>query len=177
MASKRSPQRDRAAAPAAPRLDGSEASEKPSGSDALAAGSGAARKPRPDPQAWIASVFGQCLLSKGPEARAPESPGSAGQTDPANPRADGGKQKSPAEELSRPFQAGLKEAGKQPCQLEQHGKPHPRTPNPPAALKPSPPTNGLRTGRPTKPTTCFTLRRKVPWYRGSCQGRREGSSA
>ena len=106
-------------APTASRLDRSEASERPSGSDPRPAapnsssestGSGAASKPRVDPQSCIVSVFGQCLMSKGPEADAVKSAGAARQTDAANPKADDGKEKSSAEEASRPSQARPEEA-------------------------------------------------------------------
>lgn len=70
-------------------------------------------KARLNPQACIVSVFGQCLLSKGSEdeAEAVKSDGAARQTDTANPKLDGGKKKSSAEELLPAMQAGLKEAG------------------------------------------------------------------
>jgi hypothetical protein len=55
--------------PAEPRPDGSEPAEKPSGSDAGQAipDPEPARKAIPNPLACIVSVFGQCLVSKGPE--------------------------------------------------------------------------------------------------------------
>jgi hypothetical protein len=77
-------------------LDGSEASENRSGSDARratpgasveSAGSERVGKGRPDPQACIVAVLGQCLLSKGPEAEAAK----------------------PGGDLPRPSQAGLKD--------------------------------------------------------------------
>jgi hypothetical protein len=100
--------------------DGSESLEKPSGSDKRRVISShssetttdnePASKPRPNPQACILAFFGQCLLSQGAEAEV-NSRGTAKQTDAANPKADGGKQKSSAEELPPAMQAGLQEAG------------------------------------------------------------------
>ena len=49
-------------------------------------------------------------MSKGPEADAVKSAGAARQTDAANPKADDGKEKSSAEEASRPSQARPEEA-------------------------------------------------------------------
>jgi len=92
--------------------------EEPSGQDARqetptpnpqASGSEAASIPKRDPPPCIVRVLGECLVSKGPEdaAEAVKSEGS----DTANPKPEGGKQKSSSEALPRPMQAGLKEAG------------------------------------------------------------------
>ena len=122
------------AAPAESRLDGSEASGRPSGSDTRPAapnssseptGSGAASKPRVDPQSCIVSVFGQCLVSKGPEADAVKSAGAARQADAANPKADGGKEESSTEEASRPSQARSEEAAQAAKPVGAAGKTKP----------------------------------------------------
>jgi hypothetical protein len=95
-------------------LEGSESSQKPSGSDTRRTApdrspQSAGSKARVNPQACLVAVFGQCLLSKGPEDEAVKSGGVAGQTDAADPKLDGGKEKTSAEELPRPSRAGLKE--------------------------------------------------------------------
>ena len=115
------------------RLDGSESSEKLSGSDARPGnpesqpGSRrwrrAASKARSNPQACIVAAFGQCLLSQGPEAEAVKSEGAARETDAANPKADGGKEKSSAEELPGASRAGLKEAAQAAQPEGAAGKP------------------------------------------------------
>ena len=70
------------------RLDGS---ESPPSLSPEAAGSEAASKAKLGSQACIMSVFGQCVLSKGPEdeAEAVKSEGAAGQTDTASAPPDG----------------------------------------------------------------------------------------
>ena len=131
-------------------------SEKLSGSDARratqspspeAADGPAASKARSNPQACIVAAFGQCLLWQGPEAEAVKSKGAARETDAANPKADGGKEKSSAEELPGASRAGLKEVA-QAAQSEG------------AAGRANRPTNGLRPSQRTKPTICSISRRK-----------------
>ena len=68
-----------------------------------------ANKAKLDPPVCLVRVLGQCLVSKGPESEAVKSEGAAGQTDTANPKPDGGKEKSSAKELPPAMQAGLKE--------------------------------------------------------------------
>jgi hypothetical protein len=70
-----------------------------------------AGKPRPDPQACIMDVFGQCLLSKAAEPAAAKSDGASGQTDAANPDPEGEKERPSAQKLPRAMQAALKDAG------------------------------------------------------------------
>ncbi|MGE5514044.1 MAG: cytochrome c3 family protein [Bacteroidota bacterium] len=104
-------------APTKADSDGSEPSEKPSGSEA--AGRAPASKAIPNQQACIVRVFGQCLLSKEPEkeAEAVKSDRAARQTDTANAKPDADKKKSSPEELPPAMQAGLKET-RQAAQAE-----------------------------------------------------------
>lgn len=98
-----------------PESDGSALGEEPSGpGDPLspgAAGSEPAGKARPNAQACVLAVFGQCLLFKD---QAAERDGAAGQTNTTvrNPNAP---RRSPAAALPPPMRAGLKGAG-QPAQ-------------------------------------------------------------
>jgi hypothetical protein len=95
--------------------------EKPTGQDepqettaarAQAPGSEAANIPKRDPPPCLVHMFGQCLVSKGPEDKAgavkPEE--ADGEADTQNPKPDVAKKRPSAEELPRPMQAGLKEA-------------------------------------------------------------------
>ena len=147
------------------RLDGSESPQKPSGSDTRrptpnpnpeSTGSEVASKAKPDPQACIAAVFGQCLLSKGLEAgqsslrQRPEKPMLR------TPSLTVAMKSLPPMNCLAQHSQGLKRAGKQFSLKEQRGKPNPRPPSPTAGRKRPPPTNGLRTERRTKPTTCST---------------------
>jgi len=105
------------------RLDGSQSPEKPTGSDAPeatpslnpeAADNQPARKAIANPQACIASFFGQCMMTKG------------SQDDNAIPKPEGGKEKSPPEGLPLPMQAGLKEVAQAGQPEEPAGKTEPQ---------------------------------------------------
>ena len=61
-----------------------------------------------DPPPCMVRVLGQCLVSNEPEGAAEVK---SGGSKSANDKREGGKQKSSSEELPRPMQAGLKEAG------------------------------------------------------------------
>ena len=110
------------------RSDGSESPEKPPGSDTDRATPGpgpesggndaAASKAKPNPRPCIVAVFGQCLLSSGPEAEGVKSEAVAPQTDAANPKLADGKKKSAADEPPRANQARVKDAA-QPAQPEK----------------------------------------------------------
>jgi hypothetical protein len=75
--------------------EGSQSAEKPSGSDARratsdrnpeAVGGRPASKVRPNEQACLAAIFGQCLLSKGPEAKPVKPEATADQTEAPDPQ-------------------------------------------------------------------------------------------
>jgi hypothetical protein len=95
--------------------DVSSSPERPSESDARRATPNRGPEPskaRRDPQACIMAVFGQCLVSKGPEqdlppalraglkevAQVAQLEGAAGKTKPANAKPAGGKESPPADE-------------------------------------------------------------------------------
>ena len=87
------------------RPNRSESPEKPPGSDTDRATPGpspeaggsdaAASKAKPNPRPCIVAVFGQCLLSSGPEAGGVKSEAVAPQTDAANPKLAGGRKSPP----------------------------------------------------------------------------------
>jgi hypothetical protein len=82
----------------------------------------AANRVKRDPPACLMRVFGQCLMSSGPNDKAEVSQpeGNADEADAATAETVGSKKKSTAVELPPPMQAGLKEAG-QAIQLAESG--------------------------------------------------------
>jgi len=102
------------------RPDRSESPEKRPGSDTDQATPGpspeaggsdaAASKAKPTPRPCIVAVFGQCLLSSGPEAAGVKDEAVAPQTVAADPKLAGGRKESAAEETPRANQGRLKDA-------------------------------------------------------------------
>jgi hypothetical protein len=90
-----------------------DSSEKESGSDAReSTSSEAASKAKLDPPVCTVRIFGQCLVSNGPEDKteAVKSEGATRQTDTANAKADDGRETRSANELPPPMRAGIKVA-------------------------------------------------------------------
>ncbi len=91
---------------------GQEEPEETTAARAQAPGSEAANIPKRDPPPCLVHMFGQCLVSKGPEdkAGAVATEEADGEADTQNPKPDVAKKRPAAEELPRPMQAGLKGA-------------------------------------------------------------------
>jgi hypothetical protein len=89
--------------------EGSAPAEEPSGSEA--ADSESASRPKLDPPVCIASVLGQCLLFKGQEdeAQTGQSKGTAGPSESADAKSDGGSKAPVASELPGAMRAGVRD--------------------------------------------------------------------
>lgn len=94
------------------KVSGSEARQADPSSGAEDAGSEAVSGGKLDPPVCTVRLFGQCLVSKGPETKveAVQSEGAAGQTDTANAKLDDGTDTRSANELPPPMRAGIKVA-------------------------------------------------------------------
>jgi hypothetical protein len=91
----------------------SDASQPPTETGQKEVSSKNGSRPKYDPPACVMRVFGQCLMSAGQENKAEgaEPEEAAGETDSANAKPNGTKERRSAGSLPEPMRAGLQDAG------------------------------------------------------------------
>ena len=139
-----------------------------------ASDSEAASIPKRDPPPCMVRVLGQCLM----EAEPAQPVGAAGKSDTANPKPDGGKEKSSAGDLPGAMRAGVKDAGQAAKPEAAAGKADTAIGKPDAGKKALAGSDQPQaTGADQKDDLLFPTEEELRAMKAGRQERRDGSPA